>query len=87
MMLTAEWFDGKREPKCPPDPRYPEGIDLDLSQGARAACHTLLDYPAPRCGHFLVVCAACGQKVVVTTAGRPDDPRSIKLACLTRGTA
>ncbi len=86
-MLKAEWIDGKREPRCPPDPAFPDGIDLDVSHGAVASCHTLLDYPAPRCGYFVVTCETCNQRVVVTTAGRPDDPRSIKLGCLSRGTA
>lgn len=81
-LLDVKWIDGKREPKCAPDPKYPHGIDIDISEGAVKTCETDLPYPADRCGHFLVNCLKCNLKVVVTTAGRPDDPRSIKVKCL-----
>jgi hypothetical protein len=82
MKLNVTWLDGGREPKCPPNPAYPEGIDIDMSKGAALTCETKLKpYPTPRCGLFEVYCVMCGQRVVLTTAGRPDDPRSIKLAC------
>jgi hypothetical protein len=45
MTLQVEWFDEGREPQHPPDPRYPDGIDIDES------------------------------------AGRRDDPRSVRLPC------
>jgi len=80
-MLNVEWIDGNREPQNPPDPDYPEGIDVDATEGATPTCTTLLPYPAKRCGHFLVTCSVCKQRVAVTTAGRPDDPRSLKIKC------
>lgn len=80
--MKINWIDGRREPQCAPDPAYPKGIDIDASGGAEATCATDLPYPARRCGHFLVVCETCGQSVAITTAGRPDDPRSLKLACM-----
>lgn len=76
----VKWFDGKREAKCPPFPEYPNGKDVDGSFGAQTTCVVKLPYPAKRCGHFEVRCKACGMNVVVTTAGRPDDPRSVKMA-------
>lgn len=80
--MKIEWIDGGREPKCPPNPAHPNGIDIDASGGAEAACGAeLRPYPAPRCGHFLVTCETCGQSMAITTAGRPDDPRSVKIAC------
>jgi hypothetical protein len=85
MTLKVTWIDHGREPKCPPNPAYPEGIDLDASRGATDTCETKLEpYPTPRCGLFAVVCDECGQTVMITTAGRPDDPRSVKLACVGR---
>lgn len=97
MTLHVEWFDEGREPRNPPDPRYPDGIDIDqtshvridVKSGAvippdpdRKSCFTFLrPYPTPRCGKFLVKCDVCGQTVMVTTAGRRDDPRSLRLPC------
>lgn len=40
-----------------------------------------LPYPAPRCGIYAVKCEKCGLLVGFTTAGRPDDPRKVTLAC------
>jgi hypothetical protein len=97
MTLQVEWFDERREPQHPPDPRYPNGIDIDtttftqidMKSGAviphdadRKTCFTFLrPYPAPRIGKFLVKCDVCGQLTMVTTAGRPDDPRSVRIPC------
>ena len=78
------WIDYFREPECAPNPTYPDGVDVDASYGADAACQTDLPYPAKRCGIYLVQCRACGLKCTVTTAGRPDDPRSLKVACKPR---
>jgi len=79
--LTVEWVDHGREPKCPPNPNYPDGLDVDASDGAERTCATELAHPAPRCGVYVVACRKCGARVAVTTAGRADDPRSLKLAC------
>lgn len=78
--LKIEWRDSGREPQCAPNPDYPEGIDIDLSGGA-PACETALPYPARRCGAYIIKCTLCGVRVGVTTAGRPDDPRSAKIPC------
>jgi hypothetical protein len=79
--MKIEWIDREREPQCEPNPAYPNGIDLDGSNGGMA-CMALLPYPAKRCGLYIVECETCGARVGCTTAGRPDDPRSIKIACL-----
>lgn len=82
MTLKAEWIDGKREPTCAPDPLFPNGIDVDASQGAARTCSIDLPYyPAPRCGTYMVTCDTCGLCVGMTTAGRPDDPRKLTLGC------
>lgn len=78
--LKANWIDGQREPRVAPDPAYPDGIDIDLSEGA-VSCFLHLPYPAKRCGYFVVECGHCGANVLITTAGRRDDPRSVKLRC------
>jgi hypothetical protein len=79
--LLVSWVDRGFEPTCEPDPRFPNGVDLDLTTGQVRTCQTALPYPARRCGYFVVNCSACGLQAVVTTAGRRDDPRSIKVAC------
>ena len=80
MALSVEWKDSGREPQCAPNPAYPVGIDVDLSEGAES-CSVALPYPAQRCGVYIVECDKCGKRVGVTTAGRPDDPRSVKVGC------
>lgn len=75
------WIDRHREPQCPPNPAYPDGVDADVTLGARPACRSALPYPAPRCGLYVVTCKLCGANCAITTAGRPDDPRSITLPC------
>jgi hypothetical protein len=80
-MLEVTWFDAGREPQVASNPRYPDGIDVDLSRGQSATCSTALPYPAKRCGFFEVTCLRCGYRAAITTAGRPDDPRSAKLPC------
>lgn len=79
--LKVEWFDRGRDPVCAPNPAFPNGVDVDVSFGAPDTCSTDLPYPAKRCGTYIVVCERCGYGVGVTTAGRPDDPRSLKIAC------
>jgi hypothetical protein len=83
--MKVTWDDAGREPKGKSNPDYPNGIDLDVSHGAELTCTTQLPYPAKRIGSYTVECPVCGTRVGCTTAGRPDDPRSIKLACLVGG--
>ena len=82
--LKVEWIDRGFEPHCPPNPAFPNGIDLDISKGRLNTCETSLPYPAKRIGYFFVRCVACGLTCAVTTAGRVDDPRSLKVACKLR---
>lgn len=79
--ITTQWIDGHREPRERPNPAYPDGVDVDLSKGATAACSVALGYPAKRCGMYIVRCRACSASATITTAGRADDPRSVKLPC------
>lgn len=81
MTLKIEWVDSKREPKCQPDPAYPEGKDIKLFHNGEHTCHVKLPYPAKRCGYFIVDCTMCKLRTLITTAGRPDDPRSLTVPC------
>jgi hypothetical protein len=81
--FEIEWRDAGREPQVAPNPAYPLGIDIDLSAGAKRSCHSPLPYPAKRIGYYHIRCKLCGRTTIVTTAGRADDPRSIKLRCRT----
>lgn len=83
--FAISWIDRGREPKHPPNPDYPNGIDLVLAKDpAGPRCYKQLAYPARRCGHYVIICETCNQTAVVTTAGRPDDPRSVTLDCMVR---
>jgi len=84
MSNRVEWIDGGREPREKPDPAYPQGIDLDMAKGRKPSCTISLPYPAKRCGFWYVECGTCGENILITTAGRPDDPRSITLPCKMR---
>jgi hypothetical protein len=84
--FKIEWIDSGREPRCPPNPAYPNGIDLDFFKRAgEVTCHVDLPYPAKRCGHYLVSCGICKARIAITTAGRPDDPRSVEVECKLKG--
>jgi hypothetical protein len=78
--FKVEWIDRGANPTGQPNPAFPRGMDLDISQGQRS-CQGSLPYPAPRIGFYAVECRTCGANAIVTTAGRRDDPRSIRLAC------
>jgi hypothetical protein len=79
--FIVKWVDSGHEPQCKPDPNYPKGIDLDFSRDDEPACTLPLPYPAKRCGHYTIRCKECGLSVMVTTAGRPDDPKSLRMPC------
>lgn len=85
MTLKIEWIDRGREPQCPPNPAFPTGQDVDLGHGV-LSCRADLPYPAKRCGLYIVRCSLCEASVALTTAGRPDDPRSISIPCKMKDT-
>lgn len=81
-LFSIRWIDHEREPQRPPNPAYPNGVDVDLAgPDARNTCTVDLPYPARRCGRYYVECLACGFKAIITTAGRADDPRSTTIPC------
>lgn len=81
MSLLSHWVDSGREPKCAPNPAYPFGVDIDAACQTTDACKLSLLYPAPRIGYHVVECSRCRQTCVITTAGRSDDPRSVRIPC------
>lgn len=82
--FKVAWIDRGFEPRLKPNPAYPTGIDLDLSDGSEPRCRSELPYPAKRVGFYQIECERCGKTALVTTAGRADDPRSVTLACKVR---
>src|SRR5258708_891822 len=81
MALEVNFIDGEREPRCQPNPEFPNGMDVDFSEGASKTCFSEIPYPAPRCGIMRVYCSQCGISLGLTVAGRVDDPRSIRMPC------
>lgn len=75
---------GRGKARCAPNPAYPDGKELDITEGLQG-CLVDLPYPAPECGLWLVKCHACERGIIaVTAAGRPDDPKNVKIPCLNR---
>ena len=79
--MKIEWIDGGHGPRCPSDPAYPDGIDIAPPWGDVPTCKVDLPYPAARVGCYVIKCEVCGIQIGATTAGRPDDPRSIVIPC------
>lgn len=79
--FLVQWVGRGYEPQHKPNPAYPNGIALDIAGAAEQSCVCELPYPAARCGNYVIGCKLCGIKVMCSTAGRHDDPRSIKLPC------
>ena len=78
--LKVTFLSHSRQSRSAPDPLFPDGIDIDLSKG-QPSCMVALPYPAECCGAWLIVCRTCRQNYVLTAAGRPDDPRTVRLPC------
>lgn len=81
MTHKIEWIDRGREPQCAPDQKYPHGKPLLLLDQSLKHCTVPLPYPAKRCGVYLIDCDTCKLCIGVTTAGRPDDPNIVQIAC------
>ena len=85
--VKVTWLDEGRQPLRPPNPAYPNGVEVDCSGGTKVTCTLGLPYPAKGCGQYLVVCETCGLTIIITAAGQADDPRSVKVACKAAGNA
>lgn len=82
--FKVKWLDSGKEAQCAPNPAYPQGRDV-IAGPAVNTCKLSLPYPAKRIGIYLVECTLCGFTMSITTAGRPDDPKSVTLPCLPKG--
>jgi hypothetical protein len=76
--------NGRGKAQCPPDPMYPHGKVIN-SYPEGVSCMVELPYPAPECGYWYIDCGECGLKVMVTAAGRPDDPIAVFVPCRKAG--
>lgn len=82
MTIDVTFIDSGREPTEKPDPKYPEGQHVNLTEHAlQPSCCRNVPYPAPRCGQYVVHCRGCGYRAIVTVAGRADDPRTVQIPC------
>lgn len=72
---------GRGKAQCPSNPAHPEGVHVDRADGRTPFCYVQLPYPAPECGTWHINCQKCGYSLVITAAGRPDDPRSVSIPC------
>lgn len=79
--FNIRWIDSGQYPKVQPNPAYPTGIDVVGVGGDEDGCRVALPYPAKRIGSYIVKCKLCGFRLALTTAGRPDDPRSVSVPC------
>lgn len=77
----VDWVDHQHESTQPADPAYPNGTAIDVAMDAPRACRLELPCPAPRCGLFVITCRDCGYAIALRTAGRPDDPRTVRMPC------
>jgi hypothetical protein len=82
MTINVIFLDSGREPRCKPDPAYPNGKAVNLAHAVEAkVCTKNLPYPAPRCGVYQITCRKCGFKAAITVAGQPDDPNMVTMPC------
>jgi hypothetical protein len=82
--FSVDWIDGGRIASYPPDVAYPNGVAIDVALDAARACRVELACPAAGVGLWLVVCRGCGFAIALSTAGRADDPRSVRVPCRAR---
>jgi hypothetical protein len=86
--FEIKWIDRGRPPVVAPNPKFPHGIDLDMTEG-KQSCLVKLPYPTghKNIGLWMVECKLCGNRTAITAASRPDDPRSARLICKIDGSS
>jgi len=70
---------GRGKAQCPSDPDYPKGKKIVID--VQPNCEVALPYPAPECGQYLIRCKTCHASLMITAAGRLDDPVSVTMPC------
>jgi hypothetical protein len=84
--FKIRWVDHHRKPQAAPDPNYPNGRDIRFTSDKNVnTCIVQLKYPTAGCGVYMIKCKICGLTIALTTAGRPDDPRTVQLPCEIKG--
>lgn len=83
--FDIEWIDRGQPPRAKPNPRFPKGIDLDVTHGKEPYCVVKLPYPTGHInvGLWMIRCRQCHIKAAITAASRPDDPRTVRMPCKT----
>lgn len=74
---------GRGLAQCRPDPNFPDGREMQAGGGG-PSCTITFPYPAPECGWFRVQCRRCFFRIVVSAAGRVDDPKSLTIPCVVK---
>jgi hypothetical protein len=77
--IEVSWLSRHRKTQVAPDPNHPNGKDID--GGQRPACKVELPYPAECVGLYYAECLDCKANMLITVAGRPDDPKTVMLPC------
>lgn len=86
MTIDVRFIDGGRKATEKPNPKYPDGMDVNLAPHALAKiCARNVPYPAPRCGFYEIKCRVCAFAGIISVAGRADDPRSVAIPCKPKG--
>jgi hypothetical protein len=75
------WHGSGKGARMPSDPRYPAGTVVDRGGVLQRKCKVRLRYPAPEVGFHEIVCLKCRNRVLVTAAGRRDDPHTVMVPC------
>jgi hypothetical protein len=82
--FAIDWVNALRDAHFPADPLYPNGHAMDVALDAPRACRAELPYPAARVGIYIVHCRVCDYRIALATAGRCDDPCSVRVPCRLR---
>lgn len=85
--IEVTWRGYGRKATQPANPAFPQGIAVEAPRGALVTCLAKLRYPAPECGVWVLHCPVCDFRMIVTAAGRTDDPVSVKVPCNMAGKA
>ena len=80
--LVATWEPraGGRPPSEPANPDFPNGMDVDITNGERS-CVAALPLVNNRLGLYIVRCELCGMSCALTVAGRADDALLARIPC------
>lgn len=79
--ISARWAKHGDKAKSAANPAYPDGVDVDLTEGMAPFCPVPLHYPAEEIGTWFIHCNTCGYTVAVTAAGSAGDPREVRIPC------